>query len=590
MSPRSRNPSRFTIQPAQHPTRYHLGTKTCCQMPNRELVIQHPDGTTRSLPLTGHRVSLGRSSDNELAFPDDPILSRRHLAVEPDGAEWWVEDLGSKNGTAVNGEPLSGRRRLIVGDRIGVGRLTLSFVDPDQSDTAAVFFEDDDPLGHTVLSPSRISTNLEQVVGSGASGLEAALRSPSLAGTPRVQALLDAGRELAGHRPLKELFRIILDLATKSVGARRGLLLLMDENGSLVTRAATGDGFHISKAVRDRVLRGKESLLVDDAQADVVLRESHTIVQQGIRSFLAVPLQTQDKVIGLIYADSQHHFRPFTEEDLTLLTVMANVAAIRIENERLNEVEQADRLMKKELEQAAEIQRNLLPREAPPVQHLELAAFSFPCRSVGGDYFDYLRLPGGRFGMLVGDVAGKGLAAALLMSSLQARVQVLADEVDDLALLITRLNASVARTCPGNRFVTFFFCALDPGSGELHYVNAGHNPPYLVRAAAGAPIEELTVGGPVLGILSAARYQSASLRLQPGDVLLMFSDGVTEAQSPTQEEYGEARLLAVLEESRGRTAAEIASAVRESLELFMGDAPAVDDITLVAARRSPFAK
>lgn len=560
-------------------------------MLHRELVIQHPDGTTRSIPLTGRRVSLGRASDNDLAFPEDPILSRRHLAVDYDGTDWFVEDLGSKNGTGLNGEPFVGRRRLSVGDRIGVGRITLTFADPAESDTSGVVFDEegDDALGHTmVASPSRITTSLERVVGSGAGGLEAALRSPSLAGTPRIQALLDAGRELAGHRPLKDLFRIILDLATQSVGARRGVLML-DEGGTLVTKCAAGAGFHISTAVRDRVLRSKESLLVNDAQAHAELRESHTIVQQGIRSFLAVPLQTHDKVIGLIYVDSHTMLRHFTEEDLTLLTVMANVAAIRIENERLNEVEQADQLLKKELEQAAEIQRNLLPRKAPPVEQLELAAFSSPCRSVGGDYFDYLSMPGGRFGILVGDVAGKGLPAALLMSSLQARVQVLADEPGDLANLIERLNTSVARTCPGNRFVTFFLCALDPAGGMLNYVNAGHNPPYLLRGAGGpgSAIEELTVGGPVLGILAGARYQSAAVEFRAGDVLVMFSDGVTEALSPTLEEYGEGRLLAVLEESRGRTAAEVVAAVRESLEQFMGNAPAADDITLVVARRSP---
>jgi phosphoserine phosphatase RsbU/P len=543
-----------------------------------------PDGAVRTIPLTGRRISLGRTSDNDLAFPDEAILSRRHMAIDFDGVHWWVEDLGSKNGTSYNGEPLQGRRQLSLGDRIGVGRMTLALVDPDVSDTAAnVVFEDD--LNQTVLAPARITTRLERVVGQGAGGLEAALRSSALAGTPRVQALLDAGRELAGHRPLKELFRVILDLATQSVGAKRGVLML-EEGGVLTVRAATGAGFRISNAVRDKVLREKESLLIADTRLHADLRESHTIVQQGVLSFLAVPLQTQDKVIGLIYVDSQNILRQFTEEDLTLLTVMANIAAIRIENERLAEVEQGEQLMKKELEQAAEIQRNLLPRKAPPVQGLELSAFSYPCRSVGGDYFDYLKMPGGRMGIIVGDVAGKGLAAALLMSSLQARVQVLIDEPSDVSTLIARLNASVCRTCPGNRFVTFFLCAFDPATSELSYTNAGHNPPYLVRAASGE-IEELTVGGPVLGILPSAKYQSASLKLEPGDVLVMFSDGITEAQSPTGEEFGEGRLLEALKPLCTLPAAEISKSLGESVEQFMGTAPAADDITLVVARRLP---
>ena len=541
-----------------------------------------PDGSTRAFPLKDRRVSLGRTSDNDLSFPDDAVLSRRHIAIDFDGSHYWVEDLGSKNGTSFNGEALTGRRPLGLGDKIGVGRMTISLTDPDTTNgVASVIFEEE--MNQTMATPSRISTSLARVVGSGAGGLEAALKSPGLAGTPRVQALLEAGRELAGHRPLKELFRVILDLATQSVGARRGVLML-EENGVLTARAASGAGFRISTAVRDRVMRHKESLLVSDTRLHADLRESHTIVQQGILSFLAVPLQTQDKTIGLIYVDSQNLLRQFTEEDLTLLTVMANIAAIRIENERLSEVEQVELLMKKELEQAAEIQRNLLPREPPPVEGMELAAFSYPCRSVGGDYFDYLTLAGGRLGIIVGDVAGKGLAAALLMSSLQARVQVLIEEPGDLGTLVGRLNASVARTCPGNRFVTFFLCSLDPATGELSYSNAGHNPPYLLRAASGE-VEQLTVGGPVLGILPAARYESAMVRIEPGDVLVMFSDGITEAQSASGEEYGEERLLAVLETVRHLPATDISRAVRESVEMFMGTAPAVDDITLVVARR-----
>jgi len=557
-----------------------------CVMPSLELAIQQPDGSSRTLPLQNQqRISVGRSSDNDLAYPDEAILSRRHMAFDCDGVDWWAEDLRSKNGTLINNEPLTARRKLKSGDRISVGRLVMVLTDAHQGDSTANVVFEEDMLGHTVLTPGRISTSLEQVVGHGAGGLEAALRSPSLAGTPRVQALLDAGRELAGHRPLKELFRVILDLATKSVGARRGVLMLEESDGTLTPRAATGAGFRISNAVRERVMRHKESLLILDVALHDDLRESHTIVQQGIRSFLAVPLQTQDKTIGLIYVDSgEQRLRRFTEEDLTLLTVMANIAAIRIENERLAEVEQVERMMKKELEQAADIQRNLLPRHPPPVDGLELAAFSYPCRSVGGDYFDYLKMSGGRMGILVGDVAGKGLAAALLMSSLQARVQVLIDEPGDLAHLMGRLNASVARTCPGNRFVTFFLCAYDPATGELAYSNAGHNPPYLVRAATGE-IETLTVGGPVLGILPVARYQAASVQLERGDVVVMFSDGITEAQSPTQEEYGEDRLLEVIRPALRMSAGEIAKTIGESVEAFMANAPAADDITLVVARR-----
>jgi serine phosphatase RsbU (regulator of sigma subunit) len=543
-----------------------------------ELYMQLEDGTSRTLPLEpSKRITLGRAADNDLAYPDDPVLSRRHLAVFYDD-QWWAEDLGSKNGTLVNGARIHGRARLAPGDRISAGRITLTLRDPAaETDRTVLFVDSAESTRHS----TQVSTNLEEAVGSGYH-LEAALRSPALAGTPRVQALLDAGRELASHRPLNELFPVILDLSVNSVGARRGIVMTL-ENGQLVPRAKRGENFVISRAVRDKILQSKDSLLVLDTSQHEAFRASMTIVEHRVKSFIAVPLQTKDKVIGLIYVDSPDIIRPFTPEDLTLLTVMANIAAIRIENARLVEVEQAERIMARELEQAAEIQRNLLPRRPPPVPGLDIAGRSVACRSVGGDYFDYLLLPGERLGVLVGDVAGKGMAAALLMSSLQARAQILAEEDDDMATFMTRLNRSVSATCPGNRFITMFGCTIHPATGELWYANAGHNPPYLLRCDGS--VESLPAGGPVMGILRDIQYPAERKTLHPGDYVVLFSDGVTEARSPGDDEFGEERLLAELQARRGQPAREIVDAVFDAVERFMGEAPAADDITLVVLRR-----
>jgi serine phosphatase RsbU (regulator of sigma subunit) len=286
----------------------------------------------------------------------------------------------------------------------------------------------------------------------------------------------------------------------------------------------------------------------------------------------------------LIYVDMPDIIRPFTPEDLTLLTVLANTAAIRIEHARLVEVEHMERLMAKELEQAAEIQRRLLPRESPMLPGLDISGSSVPCRSVGGDYFDYVPLPGGRLGIMVGDVAGKGMSAALLMSSLQARVQVLAEEDEPLAKTVTRLNRSVAAACPDNRFITFFMAAINPSTGEFSYVNAGHNPPYLVRASGA--VEALTEGGPIMGILRNITYQEAQGKLERGDVLAIFSDGITEASNLASDEYGEERLQQELIARRAESSAAIINAINRSVEKFVGDAPAADDMTLVVVRRS----
>jgi sigma-B regulation protein RsbU (phosphoserine phosphatase) len=335
--------------------------------------------------------------------------------------------------------------------------------------------------------------------------------------------------------------------------------------------------------VRDRVLKEKSSLLVRDAQLDQALKAQMSIVQQRVRSMIAVPLQTNDRVIGLIYMDSPDMIREFTREDLGLLTVMANVAAIRIEHARLNEIELAERAMAKELEQAALIQKGLLPSASPKVAGLDIAGKTSSCRTVGGDYYDYLSFPDGRIAMLVGDVAGKGMPASLLMSSLQARVMVLFENGDDLAQKITRLNKSTCASCPENRFITFFMTVADPATGELVYTNAGHNPPQLVRATGA--VEQLQGGGMILGILPMAAYQESRIKMEPGDILVLYSDGVTEAVNPSDEDFGETRLGELVASLKDRPAIEIVNAIHAAVAGFTQGAPAADDITVVIARR-----
>jgi sigma-B regulation protein RsbU (phosphoserine phosphatase) len=292
-------------------------------------------------------------------------------------------------------------------------------------------------------------------------------------------------------------------------------------------------------------------------------------------------------VIGLIYVDSPHLIREFSREDLNLLTVMANVAAIRIEHARLNEIEEAERAMAKDMEQAAQIQRGLLPSKAPDIAGMDIAGKTAACKTVGGDYYDFLPFPDGRVAMLVGDVAGKGIPASLLMSSLQARVQVLFEEPDDLARKVGRLNKIICSNCPDNRFITFFMTVANPETGELVYTNAGHNPPIIVHAAAKdtPAFESLGGGGMILGILPMATYQESRVVMERGDVLVLYSDGVTEAANPADEEFGEERLAALVGSMRDQPADDIVNAIHLAVTDFSEGAPPADDITVVVARR-----
>ena len=537
----------------------------------RELLIYTPDGKTRTLALDRDRFTVGRSSASELCYPEDAGLSRQHLALEKVGETWTVRDLNSKNGTFVNGNRITEPYSLGPEDRVTAGHLTISFaekVSPPVTNTV-VFVE-----GASTTSPSTtVVASLQGVLS----------QEKEIEGGMQMRALIRVGRELSGNLPLSDLFNLIMNLSIEAVGAARGVLMTL-EGDELVVRAARGEGFRISSAVRDRVIKEKASLLVRDARLDEAFAGRMSIVQQQIRSMLAAPLQTDDRVIGLIYLDSPHFVHEFTKDDLNLLTVMANVAAIRIEHTRLAEVEQVERMHAKELEQAAEIQRKLLPTSAPAVPGVDLAGYNAPCRTVGGDYFDFLPYPDGRVALLVGDVAGKGMPAALLMSSLQARVQVLFDEPADLAALVTRLNRIINSNCPANRFISFFIGVLDPKTGQLNYVNAGHNPPLLARRDG--TVEKLDCTGLILGIMPSARYEQQTVTLQPGDIVVLFSDGVTEASRPdVDEEFGEERLAQAVFKLRDLPAKSIIEAINQQVQEFTVGSPPADDITLVIAKR-----
>jgi phosphoserine phosphatase RsbU/P len=533
-----------------------------------DLSIVTPDGKATPVKLTSPRMALGRSATNELSFPEDNGLSRQHLVFEKDGEDWRVVDVGSKNGTVVNGQRIECPTPLKPGDQILAGHLTMLFDAPSRKfERTVVVFDGREERTRSATF---------------ATDLTHAITSDRPVAASRMEALIKAGRELAGHRPLDELFTLILDLAVDSVKGERGVLLTL-EGDSLVPRAARGENFRISSGVRDRVLNAKESILVNDVQSNEAFKAMHSLVQQQVRMLMAAPLQTKDDVIGLIYVDSPSLIREFTSDDLSMLTVLANVAAIRIEHARLIEVEQAKVVLAKDLEQAAQIQQALLPTQVPKVAGVALAGHNAACRTVGGDYYDFIPYPDGRVAIALGDVSGKAMPAALLMTSLHARVRVLAEDPPEVAEMMNRLNRATAANCPSNRFVSFFFSVLDPATGILTYANAGHNPPMIVRSDG--RIDLLEGGGLLMGIMASARYDAYNAQLNPGDSLLLYSDGVTEAANAAGEEFEEARLAQVLQANAAKNPHEIVEAVTTAVREFSAGAPVADDLTLVVAKR-----
>jgi sigma-B regulation protein RsbU (phosphoserine phosphatase) len=554
----------------------------------KELQILSPDGKNRTIPLDGDRLCLGRSTTVALSYPNDSGLSRQHMLMEREGDQWTIVDLASKNGTMLNGQPLTAKTLLKSGDRIMAGHLILICDGMSSRTTNPVFvFDAPDPaLDADEGSSTTIITNLESIMRADEEAKAAKGPKDAAQGfaSNQVAALIRAGNELSGDRPLPELFRFILDLAIDAVKGDRGILLTL-ENGDLVPQANRGEGFRISSTVRNRVIDTGASVLVRDTANDEALRERKSIVEQNIRSLMAVPLQTGKEIIGIVYIDSPSILRQFTKDDLNLLTVMANVAAVRIEHTRLAEMERAKQIMARDLDQAAEIQQGYLPTVAPTIKGLDLAGHNAPCRTVGGDYYDFFPYEGSRVAMVLGDVSGKGMPASLLMMGLQARVQALAEEPKNLASVMTRLNRLTSANCPANRFITVFFCILNGETGELTFCNAGHNPPLIIRG--NGEHEKLEGGGPVIGILPFIEYNEYRVSMDVGDTLVIYSDGVTEAADASDDEFETDRLAEAVRRSRHLPASEIVETIKQAVTAHAAGAPQADDITIMVARRVP---
>jgi sigma-B regulation protein RsbU (phosphoserine phosphatase) len=533
-----------------------------------ELIVQTANGQTSTIRLVEDRYQLGRAPTNQLCYMHETGLSRDHLVFERTPAGWLVRDLGSTNGTSVNGTRLQAPHLLQPQDRINAGSVTLTF-QPAQAVTPVDSVEAEGATsGSTTMTDS----------------MEALAEETQIVHTGHMKALIHAGRELATHLPLSELFELILDLSMEAVGATRGLLMTM-EKGVLQARASKGAGLRISSHVRDIVISEKRSLLIADALADAALSNRASIVGAQIRSIIAVPLQTDDTVIGLIYLDSPFLVHEFTRADLSLLTVMASMAAVRIENARLAEVEQAERLRAQELEHAAMIQRSMLPSNFPPFpgrSDFHLHAQMEPAREVGGDLFDFFLLDDHRLAFTVGDVSGKGVPAALFMAVCRTLLKATAPHEADPGTCLTFINTALAEQNTSNSmFVTLFYAVLDTHSGEIRFANAGHNPPYLY--SSGAPVQPVRAkSGPMLGMFEGFSYETHTMNLAPAQGILVYTDGVTEAVDPNDQFFDESRLEEFLLANSAGTPQQLVSGLQAAVREFAAGAPQADDITVLA--------
>ncbi len=506
----------------------------------------------RTVPITKPEFTIGRRSSNDLHLTGADI-SRDHAEITQVNGQYLVRDKGSRYGTFINGARIT-ERTLSHGDRIVLGR---------DGGAELVFLVNDAPADD---AGSSIGGDLRQM-----------------------SMLLETLRKMGGGRVLDEVLMMALDSAIEVTGAERGFIMLPNEAGALEMKIARGmgrlslpvGGFATSRKIPEEVYAsGRERLVTDLREGDLLQAHQGTIAM-GIRHVLCTPLrlvryldhadaQAAPTSIGVLYLDSREKGKLLSQATRDALETLAREAAAAIENARLYRETLEKARIDQELRTAAQIQQALLPPPRKSAGFFSAVASSIPCRAIGGDFYDYLDLPDGKFGFALGDVAGKGPPAALLTAVLQGIFSAQAFTDDDASAMTARINRILLSRHIESRFATAFFGILTP-SGELTYTNAGHNAPFLFGRAG---VRRLETGGMVLGLFPQAAYAQETVHLDHGDLLVVFSDGVSEALAATGEEFGDARIHDAL-------AGFLAEAPEQLVERLLG---AVRDFTLGAVQ------
>jgi sigma-B regulation protein RsbU (phosphoserine phosphatase) len=327
------------------------------------------------------------------------------------------------------------------------------------------------------------------------------------------------------------------------------------------------------------------------------LPEAEATTIRQLESQLLLPVSAQGKLLGIVSLGQKLSEEPYSTSDVHLLTSVIAQTGLALENSRLSKaiaIETAHRVrLNREVEIAREVQERLFPHNLPNITGIDYAGACRPALGVGGDYYDFLQLSEDRLGIAIGDVSGKGIAAALLMASLQAslRGQVMVNS-GDLARLMSSVNRLIYDATPENRYATFFYAQLDRSTATLNYVNAGHNPPFVLRRTPDGTTQiiRLDTGGPVIGLLPHAPYQQGTVVLWPGDVFVAYTDGVSEAMNGQEQEWGEEHLIETAAACDSETAGEMIPTIISNADLFANGAPQHDDMTLVIVKSLPSAR
>jgi phosphoserine phosphatase RsbU/P len=559
----------------------------------------------RNGPARGQRYLLndesvlGRQPGCDVLI-DVGAVSRRHAKVLREGEDFYVEDLQSRNGTFLNNERIEFRKLLQHGDQIRVCDVDFDFqFDPPpqkpgrQTDSVApegllegsncsTFLVDDAETGN---SSSTIMSKVD--VTSTARGVQVTATAET-----RLKALIEITQSMGRTVGLDDVLpRVLNSLFKIFLQADRGFIVLETPEGALVPRwaqARRGDGetIRISRTIVRQAMETKEAILSADAASDARFEMSQSIADFRIRSMMCAPLVGADgKAFGALQIDTVDQRSRFTKEDLEVLAGVAAQAAIAIENAQLHEQAISRKELERDLDLARQVQQGFLPQKRPEVSGYSFYNYYKPANHIGGDYFDYVKLPDGRLAIIVADVVGHGVAAALLMAKLASEMRFSLVAHREPGPALTGLNDHFSQLELEERFVTLVMCVLDPGKNEVIMVSAGHMPP-IVRGPGGEirEVGDEAVGLP-LGIIEGMDYDEARFNVEPGETVILYTDGINEAMNSDDDEYTIARLKEILARPAESIDA-LGETVVADVRRHIGPRAQYDDMCLVAFGRS----
>jgi len=525
---------------------------------------------------------IGRKSDCDFCIPHRTV-SRHHavLSVPDNGNSMVLEDLGSHNGTFVDSKRISKKTGVKAGMSIMFGSTEFKIVKSDKSDAGSA------ALPKTILGDEDLQKSVFLSIDEALKPLpEKASELPNLLPT-----FFDMAKMLVLTEPQEVMLNKSLEMISKVIPAERlAVLFVSDDNEEVYTAAARrsgnsgSEGFHLSKTIVGDIISNKRAIVLGNPEEDPRFATQKSIIMSDMKSVVAVPMFDEGRILGILYADTSNPAHSYNDEHMRVMATFGNIIASRLLNYELLDERQEKEVMEAELRRASSIQKNLLVTEPLEIKDYQIFGYQEQSRQVGGDLYDYKLLPDGKLLFLLADVSGKGMGAALLMSNILASFRILY-EMDNFDLLRAVESASLQLcrfSSPGD-FATLFTGLLDPETNQLQFINAGHNPPLLVRE--GNVLEELQPSGTMIGAFDFSTWEKQTVEMNPGDLVYIYTDGITEADN-TREQLGEERMQEILRENSGRSPSDLADAFMDRINEFMGDEPRSDDITMMILKRN----